>query len=58
METENYDCVPPEMSAIGSVRRILERGGGAGNSENLKITKIGMKIFPPRISPVFLSKIR
>ena len=29
---------------------------GAGNSENLRIANTRMKIFPPRISPVFLSK--
>ena len=40
-----------------SARRILERGG-AGNSENLRRTKIRMEIFSPKISPVFLSKIR
>ena len=42
---------------VSSVRRILERGG-AGNSENLRITKTRIKIFPLRNSSVFPSKIR
>ena len=34
----------------------FSKGEGPGNSENLRITKTRMKIFPPRISPFFLSK--
>ena len=54
---------PTNGFRVSSVRRNLEWGGrnlkwGAGNLENLGITKIRMKIFPPRISPIFLSKIR
>ena len=40
-----------------SVRRILKRGGGGGGgpeiSENLKRTKIRMKIVSPKLSPTF-----
>ena len=42
-------------TVASSVHRIFETGG-PGNSENLRITKTRMKIFPPRISPFFLSK--
>ena len=43
------------MVLFSSVRRILKRG--AGTSENLRRTKIRMKIISPKISPIFCPKL-